>query len=128
MKSFKRLISIVLSVSLINLSIGGAQAAMIANDQVINQVQQLNSKAELLQLMNRADVRQQLVDLGVSTDDIEARINMMTDQDVAQLEQQLEELPAGGDVLGVILVVFIVFVSTDLMGATNIFPFIKPVN
>ena len=128
MKSFQRFISIVLSVSLINLSIGSAQAAMIANDQVINQVQQINSKAELLQLMNRADVRQQLVDLGVSTDDIEARINMMTDQEIAQLNQQLEDLPAGGDALGVILVVFIVFVITDLMGATNIFPFIKPVN
>ena len=38
-----------------------------------------------------------------------------------------DELPAGGDVLGVILVVFIVFVITDVIGATDIFPFIKPV-
>lgn len=128
MKSVQRFISIVLSVSLINLSIGSAQAAMIANDQVINQVQQLNSKAELMHFISRADIQQQLLDMGVSTEDIEARINMMTDQEVAQLNQQLEDLPAGGDVLGVILIVFIIFVITDLMGATNIFPFIKPVN
>lgn len=128
MKSFKRFIAIVLSLSLINLSIGSAQAAMIANDQVINQVQQINSKAELLQLMNRADVHQQLLDMGVSTEDIEARINMMTDQEIAQLNQQLGDLPAGGDALGIILVIFIVFVITDMLGATDIFPFIHKVD
>jgi hypothetical protein len=52
----------------------------------------------------------------------------MTDQEVARLNQHLAELPAGGDVLGVILILFIVFIITDMLGATDIFPFVKPVN
>jgi hypothetical protein len=52
----------------------------------------------------------------------------MTDEEIAQLNQQIDELPAGGDVLGILLVIFIVFVITDVIGATDIFPFIHPVN
>ncbi len=38
------------------------------------------------------------------------------------------QLQAGGDsVLGVILLIFIVFVITDAIGATDIFPFVHPV-
>jgi hypothetical protein len=52
----------------------------------------------------------------------------MTDEEMAQLNQQIDELPAGGDVLGILLVIFLVFVITDVIGATDIFPFIHPVN
>jgi hypothetical protein len=30
-------------------------------------------------------------------------------------------------VLGILLIIFIVFVITDVLGATNIFPFIHPI-
>jgi len=52
----------------------------------------------------------------------------MTDQEVAKLDHRMKELPAGGDVLGVALVVFIVFIITDAIGATDIFPFVHSVN
>ncbi|MCK5395371.1 MAG: PA2779 family protein, partial [Gammaproteobacteria bacterium] len=79
------------------------------------------------QTINRTDVQQQLSDMGVSTADIENRINQMTGKEIAQLNQQLNELPAGGGVLGVIVLIFVVFVITDVIGATDIFPFIHPV-
>jgi hypothetical protein len=66
--------------------------------------------------------------MGVKAEDIESRVKLMTHEEIAQLNQQIDELPAGGDLLGVILIVFIVFVITDVIGATDIFPFIKPVN
>jgi hypothetical protein len=51
----------------------------------------------------------------------------MTQDEVAQLNQQINQLPAGGDGLGIVILVFLVFVITDVIGATDIFPFIHPV-
>lgn len=129
MKSIQKYISVLLSVTLMSMSFTSAQAAMISNDVVINRVQQSSAQAELLQTINRSDVKQQLLDMGVNPENIESRINMMTHEELAQLNQRIGELPAGGtDVLGVLLIIFIVFVITDIIGATDIFPFIKPVN
>ena len=129
MKSIQKYISILLSITLMSMSFTSAQAAMISNDLVINQVQHNSARTELLQTINRTDVKEQLLNMGVKAEDIESRIKLMTHEEIAQLNQQINELPAGGSsLLGVLLIVFIVFVITDVIGATDIFPFIKPVN
>ena len=128
MKSIQKYLSVLLSFTLMSMSFTSAQAAMIGNDVIISHVQQSNAKADLLQTINRSDVKQQLLNMGVSPESIESRIKLMTHEEIAQLNQQIGDLPAGGDVLGVLLVIFIVFVITDIIGATDIFPFIKPVN
>ncbi len=127
MKSFHRTLAPVLSFLLLCASIGQAQAGIISNDQIIHQSQQTNDRAALLQTIKRTDVQEQLLSMGVSTADIESRVNQMTHEEVAQLNQQINELPAGGGVLGLVVIVFIVFVVTDVIGATDIFPFVHPV-
>ena len=126
----RKTLSVLLSITLISMTFSGPQAAMIPNEVVVAHVDapQQSAKAALLGALQRSDLKQQLADMGVDTAVLESRINMMTDDEVARLNQQIDELPAGGDVLGVILVIFIVFVITDVIGATDIFPFIKPVN
>ena len=128
MKSIQKYISILLSITLMSLSFTSTQAAMISNDMIINHAQHSSAKAELIQTINRSDVKQQLLNMGVKPADIESRINLMTHEEIAQLNQQIDQLPAGGSILGVLLIIFIVFVITDVIGATDIFPFIKPVN
>ena len=110
------------------MSLNTVQAAMVGNELVINQAQQHTDKLRLLQTINRSDVKAQLLSMGVNAKDIESRINLMTHEEIAQLNQHIDELPAGGDLLGIILIIFIIFVITDVIGATDIFPFIKPVN
>ena len=128
MKFIGKYLSVLLTITMISMSYQSAQAAMIANDVVISQAQLQDARSELLQKFQRADIRQQLLDMGVNQNAVEERIALMTGEEIAQLNQQIDELPAGGDILGVILVIFIVFVITDVIGATDIFPFIKPVN
>lgn len=127
MKSFKRTLALILSISLFGLSFGQAQAAIIANNQIIHQAQQETDKTALLQIIHRTEVQEQLLDMGVTSADIEERINQMTQEEVAQLNQQLDQLPAGSGIIGIIALVFVVFVITDVIGATDIFPFIHPV-
>ena len=126
----RKTLSVLLSISLISMTFGSPQAAMIPNEVVVAHVEtpQQSSRAALLGALQRSDLKQQLADMGVDTAVLESRINMMTDDEIARLHQQIDTLPAGGDLLGVILVIFIVFVITDVIGATDIFPFIKPVN
>ncbi len=128
MISVQKFIAILTSVALMSLSFTSTQAALVSNDLVINHVQHNSAKTELIQTINRDDIKQQLLNMGVNPEDITSRIDLMTHEEIAQLNQQIDELPAGGDVLGVILIIFIVFVITDVIGATDIFPFIKPVN
>ena len=127
MKLFSRTLALLLSFSLFFAAIGQAQASIVSNSQLINQVQQSNDKTELRQIIRRADVQTQLLNMGVSTADLDSRINQMTQEEVAQLSQQINQLPAGGSILGTVVLIFLVFVITDVIGATDIFPFIHPV-
>ena len=128
MKSLQRILCLVMSLSLIVLPIGPAQAAMIGNGQIINEVQSELNRSEILQILDREEARQQLLAMDVSPETVKQRVAHMTDAEVAQLNQHLADLPAGGDIWGVLLILFIVFVITDMLGATDIFPFIKPIN
>lgn len=128
MKTLQRVLCLVVSLSLIVLPIAPAQAAMIGNAQIINEVQTELNRSEILQILDRETARQQLLALGVSPEEVKQRVAQMTDAEVAQLNQHLADLPAGGDIWGVLLLLFIVFIITDMLGATDIFPFVKPVN
>jgi hypothetical protein len=127
MNLIRRTLALLISFSLLFASIGQVQAAMVSNSQLINQAQQSNKKNTLLQTIRRADVQSQLLSMGVNTADIEKRIDQMTQSEIAQLNQQIDQLPAGSGVLGIVALIFIVFVITDVIGATDIFPFIHPV-
>ena len=128
MVTLQRVLCLLLSLSLIVLPIAPVQAAMISNGQIIGEVQTELNRSDVLQVLEREHAQQQLKALGVSPEMVKERVSYMTDHEVAQLNQHLADLPAGGDVLGVILILFIVFIITDMLGATNIFPFVKPVN
>ena len=104
-----------------------AQASMVSTESLIQDQQVQWNKSELSMLVERDDVKLQLQNMGVDINDVQARIDALTDDEIQQMSANLNEMPAGGDVLGIALTVFIVLVITDLLGATNIFPFIKSI-
>src|SRR5688572_18162802 len=84
-------------------------------------------RATVASFLERADVRAQLQARGVDVAEAKARVAALTDQEAARLAGHIESLPAGGaDVLGVILVVFLLLL-TDILGFTKIFPFTRSV-
>lgn len=120
-----------LSLALLGL-LGGqlspAFASMTSTTTVLQQAQQQLERAELLEMLDRESVQMQLRELGVDAEAARQRVAAMTDDEVRQLNAHLSEMPAGGDVLSILLVVFIVFIITDMMGATDIFPFVHSIN
>lgn len=75
----------------------------------------------------RQNIQQQLIELGVGVDQANLRVAGMSDTQILEISSRLKELPAGADAGGTLLTIFIVFVITDVIGATDIFPFIHPV-
>jgi len=124
----RRPIAVLLSLLLALAPMIPAQAAMIGNEQIINQHQQGQTRDSLQQLLQQQSARQQLQALGVSPDLVKSRIDSLTDSELARINRHVDTLDAGGSILGILLVIFVVFVITDVIGATDIFPFIHPVN
>lgn len=124
MHMLNRLFATLLSLSLILLPLGSAQGALVGNDQLLHGD---SDRSRLMQSLEREQVRQQLKQLGVDAETAKLRVAQMTDQEIAALNQRLGDLPAGGDALGVLLFIFVLFVITDAIGATDIFPFVHPV-
>ena len=105
-----------------------AQASMVGTGEILNPAQTTPVDDRLQQFLDREETRQQLQEWGVSADWVETRLGSLTDAELARIHQELDSLEAGGNTfLGILLVIFIVFVITDVIGATDIFPFIHPV-
>lgn len=117
--------SFILSVLLLNLSFGTATAGMIGNQVILAQDTQ---RQAVMQQLQRSEVREQLLSMGVQPEAVERRIQQLSDAEVAQLNRQIANAPAGSGVVELVVLLFLVFVVTDVIGATDIFPFIHPVN
>jgi len=81
----------------------------------------------LEQTLSRADVVAGLQARGVSVDAARARVAALTDAEAAHVAAQIDQAPAGGDALGVILTIFIVLLITDILGFTKVFPFTRAI-
>lgn len=84
-----------------------AQAGMIGTDQVASVASQADRNT-VLQFLGRADVTNQLQSLGVDPATVKDRVAAMTDQEVQQLAGKIDSMPAGGDTLGVVLLLLVV--------------------
>ena len=106
-----------------------AQAVMVDTSQILKQNHQEQNRDRLFNLIDRAEVRAQLEAWGVDGQIAKARINSLTDEEVAEIVERFDQLPAGGDgfglLVGAALLVFIILLVTDILGYTDVFPFVK---
>ncbi|MEJ2564366.1 MAG: PA2779 family protein [Gammaproteobacteria bacterium] len=102
-----------------------AYAGMVGTGTVIDQQQAVMDRGQLLNALNREDVREQLIAMGVDPQAARERVASLSDEELRTVSGHMRDLPAGGDILGVVLLVFLVLLFTDIMGYTHIFPFVK---
>lgn len=128
LKRIKKQVSYVLILSILSFQIIPVQAAMLSNDDLLNRHQHENSVKQIVKMLDREEVQQELIAMGVDPFSAKIRVSQMNEAELAELTQKIEELPAGSGVLGIVLTVFIVLVITDMLGATDVFPFVKNIN
>ena len=106
-----------------------AWAAMIGTESIINVDQDQSPRDYLNNLLAREDIQAALISKGIDPQEAKARIDSLSDAEVNDIVNKLDQLPAGGGTLEIILIiaflVFAIFVFTDIAGYTDIFPFIK---
>lgn len=121
-----KLITVALFASSVTFGLGQVHAGVISSEQIIVNQQHHYNKQQVLSYLDTAEVQQKLVQLGVSQHDAAQRIANMTDTELAALNNQLHEMPAGG-VVDTIITVLVVVAVLDLLGVTDVYPFIRPI-
>ena len=96
-----------------------AQAGMVGTAQM-----QSGSSAALLAdaAAQRDWIVQRLIEGGVGEPLAHKRVAAMTDAQVAQVHQRVDEMPAGAGTAEVIIIIGLILVITELMGYTDIVP------
>ena len=130
MKRIQRLLAVVLSASILNVSaIHSAQAALVPTEEAarLATVSQAESgHARLTAALARDDVRAEMLRQGVDPTLAQEWIAALTDDEATRLADQIDSAPAGG-IIGAILLVFFVLLITDILGLTKVVPFTRSI-
>lgn len=127
MTRLKRLIAslLIASTALMGLPIQ-AQAGLVGTQEALSAAPAQGERERVQSFLQRDDVRQALQARGVDPQAASERVKALSDAEVAQLAEQIDRAPAAGvDVLGFLLVIFVVLLITDVLGLTKVFPFTR---
>jgi hypothetical protein len=98
-----------------------AHAVIVGTDMAIAMTDRGEAVSRINAVLMRDDVRGQLEALGVDPERAMERVEAMTPGELAQLDAKLQDLPAGGSVLGVLGAVLLVLIILEVLGVTNVF-------
>jgi len=111
-----------LCLALLNLSSPPvAQAALVGTLQAVESGTRSLDLAKVNAALAREQVRDQMVALGVDPTVVDARVARLTDSELRSLAERMDQMPAGGDALAVIGIVFLVLIILELVGVIDIF-------
>ena len=134
MKEMRRAIkpiSIFLIISLVCISMpyGYASAAIIETEIAKDSIEGKQARNYILSVLAREEVQAVLTAQGIDSHEAKRRLDSLTDAEVIRFAKAIKQLPAGRSAFGTIvaaaLIVFLVLLITDIMGFTDVFPFVK---
>ncbi len=120
--SINRFIALALSTLLVWAGLSTAASAAIIGTGDALAMEQRESRLAVVQAqLAREDVQQAMIQLGVHPKEAALRVAALGERELAQLQGQLEQLPAGGSILGLIGAVFVVLLILEITGVIDIF-------
>ena len=119
---FKTTLVQLLVLSLVSLgSPAMAKPSIISTLSAIESQSRNESLATINAALTREEVRTEMTALGVDAAQIDARLAALTDSELRSMAERISTLPAGGDALAVIGVVFLVLLILEAVGVLDIF-------
>jgi transcriptional regulator of heat shock response len=104
-----RRIAIMLVVSMALISIvPQVEAAFISSDESFSYNMRQQDTATIKKVIEQKLVKQRLKALGYSEDEVKARLDKLSDNELHRFATQLDAITAGGDVLGVLVVILVI--------------------
>jgi len=116
--------SLVYALCLAILNLGSplvAHAGLVGTLQAVESHSRAEDMATVSSALARAEVRAQMAAMGVAPDDIDARVARLTDPELRTLADRMQQMPAGGDALAIIGIVFLVLLILEAVGVIDIF-------
>jgi|KBSMisStandDraft_5_1062788.scaffolds.fasta_scaffold1095999_2 hypothetical protein len=98
-----------------------AHGGVIGTQQYLSAVDREAAIARIDAVLAREEVRGQLEHYGVDAAAAQERVAALTDEELQSLANDLDNLPAGGSLLAVVGIVFIVLLILELVGVIDIF-------
>jgi len=104
-------------------------AAMVPTEATIYKIKIQDARDHLKTFISRDDIKNALISQGIDPDEAKARVDSLSDSEVIEVADKIEQLPAGGGAFGAVIaasvIVFLVLLLTDILGYTDVFPFVK---
>ena len=134
MKAFRRISRLIAApmaalMFVMSVPIGIANAGLIPTERVVESEAAAGDRTRIYDFLAREDVRAQMIELGVDPAVAVARVAGLSDAEIRDVAGRMDQLPAGQDffgaVLGTALVIFLVLLVTDILGLTDVFPFVR---
>ena len=103
-----------------------AQAEMIGTDAALSKYAAQTDRQQLLSELQKQEVRDQIIAMGVDPAEAEKRLSALTDAEVASILGQIDEDSAGGNaIIGALVTIFVILLVTDLLCLTKVFSFTR---
>jgi len=106
-----------------------ARAAMVSTEQVISEDAATEDRERVMNFLGREDVRHEMEALGIDPEEAAARAKALSDEEIAQITNKLDETAVGQDavaaIVGAVVLIFIILMITDLLCWTRVFPFTR---
>ena len=111
----------IVCVALINMGMAGAASAAIVDTAALVTPDRASDMGVVRTQLDRADVRAKMTEMGIDATAVDSRLASLSDRELHKLAVDLQNAPAGGDVVWVIGAVFIVLIILELTGVIDIF-------
>lgn len=122
--TMKRVMALLVSLAMLSSYSLPAYSGVVTTEQLIQQQLESMDRDQLVSLLDRSEVRQQLIDRGVDPEYARQRIAALSDAQIEQIKSEIDQLPAGSGIVGILIAVLLVLIILDIVGVTNIFSFI----
>ena len=120
---------VTMTMLLMSLPVQTVRAAMIKTETMLTLSTVNDVRENLNQFLGREDVQAIMTAQGISPAEAKARVDSLSDAEIMQIADKMDQLPAGGSAFGVIVtaavVIFVVLLITDILGFTDVFTFVK---
>lgn len=101
---------------------GSALAGTVGTEAMLAEsAPQSEARATVDAELAREEVRNQMAAMGVDPEAVDARLAALSDDEMAELADNIESAPAGGSVIAVVGVVFVVLLILEAVGVTDVF-------
>ena len=108
---------------MISAPVSSVFAAMIGTQAVLTGQDTSKARVQLRSFLDRKDVQSQLMARGIDPVEAKARVDSLSDAEVVQIADKIDQLPSGGDFWGTLLfvavIVFITLLVLEILGYTD---------